>query len=192
MYAAIFHLMQQFIPLSDRDRNEIESAFSFRQVPRKFVLVRDGEIAKELYFINKGLMRLYYNKEGEHITAFIFREHLFASSYDSFLQQTPSIQLLETIEDCELLSITRERMDRLYERVPAINILTRKIAEQRFINSQMILASFLLDTPETRYRKFAERNRDLFLRVPHHMIASYLGITPVSLSRIRKRLLESE
>lgn len=192
MYAAIFHLMQQFIPLSDRDRNEIESAFSFRQVPRKFVLVRDGEIAKELYFINKGLMRLYYNKEGEHITAFIFREHLFASSYESFLQQTPSIQLLETIEDCELLSITRERMDRLYERVPAINILTRKIAEQRFINSQMILASFLLDTPETRYRKFAERNRDLFLRVPHHMIASYLGITPVSLSRIRKRLLESE
>ncbi len=134
-------------------------------------------------------MRLYYNKEGEHITAFIFREHLFASSYESFLQQSPSIQLLETIEDCELLSITRERMERLYERVPAINILTRKIAEQRFINSQMILSSFLLDTPEIRYRKFAEKNGDLFLRVPHHMIASYLGITPVSLSRIRKRIL---
>lgn len=189
MYTSLLHLIRQFITLSERDCHEIESAFSFRQVPRKFVLVRDGEIAKELYFINKGLMRLYYNKEGEHITAFIFREHLFASSYESFLQQTPSIQLLETIEDCELLSITRERMDRLYERVPAINILTRKIAEQRFINSQMILASFLLDTPETRYRKFAERNGDLFLRVPHHMIASYLGITPVSLSRIRKRLL---
>lgn len=192
MYTALFNLINRFVTLNQREQKEVESAFSFKQVPAKFTLIRDGDIARELYFINKGLMRLYYTKEGEHITGFIFREHLFASSYESFLQQAPGIQLLETLEDCELLCITRERMDRLYETVPAINVLTRKIAEQRFINSQMILSSFLLDSPEERYRKFMEKNGDLFLRVPHHMIASYLGITPVSLSRIRKRVLDKD
>ena len=83
-------------------------------------------------------------------------------------------------------------MDELYEQVPKINILTRKIAEQRFINAQQILSSFLLDTPEERYLKFIEKNGDLLLRVPHHIIASFLGITPVSLSRIRKRVQEKQ
>jgi CRP-like cAMP-binding protein len=66
--------------------------------------------------------------------------------------------------------------------------LARKIAEQRFINAQLILSSYILDSPEERWKKFEATNGDLLLRVPHHMIASFLGITPVSLSRIRKRL----
>ena len=104
----------------------------------------------------------------------------------------PSIQTLETLEDCDLLVITKEGMENLYELVPKVNILTRKVAEQRFINSQMILSSFILDSPEERYRKFETHNKDLLLRVPQHMIASYLGITHVSLSRIRKRLKEEK
>jgi hypothetical protein len=70
-----------------------------------------------------------------------------------------------------------------------MNILTRKVAEQRFINAQRILSSFILDSPEDRYRKFEEQNKDLLQRVPQHIIASFLGITPVSLSRIRKRII---
>ncbi|RYZ20118.1 MAG: hypothetical protein EOO10_23570 [Chitinophagaceae bacterium] len=68
--------------------------------------------------------------------------------------------------------------------------MARKVAEQRFINAQLLLSSFILDSPEERYRKFEGQHGDLLLRVPHHIIASYLGITPVSLSRIRKRLME--
>ena len=71
-----------------------------------------------------------------------------------------------------------------------MHIVARKVAEQRFINAQMMLASFILDSTEERYCKFEEQHGDLLLRVPHHIIASYLGITPVSLSRIRKRLME--
>lgn len=178
------------IKLSSKELDLLENHFVFRQVPKKFKLVDEGEVADELYFILKGLVRLYYTKDGEEITGFIFRENLFASSYDSFLRQSPSIQTLETLEDCELMVITKSGMDALYEALPAINVLTRKVAEQRFINSQMILSSFILDSPEERYRKFELHNKDLLLRVPQHMIASYLGITPVSLSRIRKRLME--
>ncbi len=181
-----------FITLDNQEKQIFESAFSFREVPRNFTLIKEGDITKEIYFINKGLLRLFYNNDGEHITAYIYRENLFAASYDSFLEGTPSYQCLETIEESELLVLTKENMEHLYKVLPKFNILTRKIAEQRFINAQRIMSSFLLDSPEERYIKFAEQNNDLFLRVPHHMIASYLGITPVSLSRIRKRLLNKE
>jgi CRP-like cAMP-binding protein len=133
---------------------------------------------------------LYYTKDGEEITGFIFKENLFASSYDSFLRQVPGIQTLETLEDCDLLVLNKTALENLYEALPKMHILARKVAEQRFINAQMILSSFILDSPEERYRKFEEQHGDLLLRVPHHIIASYLGITPVSLSRIRKRIMK--
>jgi CRP-like cAMP-binding protein len=188
----IFHqAVSRFVSFSESEKHLVENAFSFQRVPKKTVLVKEGEVARELYFINKGLIRLYYTKDIEEITGFIFKEYLFASSYDSFLSKTPSIQTLETLEDCELLVIGYNELEELYETVPKVNILTRKVAEQRFINGQRILSSFILDSPEERYRKFTEQHGDLLLRVPQHMIASFLGITPVSLSRIRKRVMSS-
>lgn len=189
MFEALYRYILPFVSLNGKEKQGLEDAFTFRQVPKKFVLAEEGKIARELYFIVKGLVRLYYTKDGEEITGFIFREGLFASSYDSFLRQAPSLQTLETLEDCDLLVINDNRLQQLYEELPKMNIVVRKIAEQRFINAQQVLSSFILDSPEERYRKFAAQHGDLLLRVPHHMIASYLGITPVSLSRIRKRML---
>ena len=188
MFSALFQYSAELVSFTREEKKIIESYFSVRQVPKKFTLIQHGKIARELYFINKGLLRLYYTKNTEDITAFIFREHLFSSSYDSFLRQAPSIQGLDTLEDSELLVITRENLNTLYKKVPRMETLARKIAEQRFINAQQILSSYILDSPEERWKKFEATNGDLLLRVPHHMIASFLGITPVSLSRIRKRI----
>lgn len=188
MFSALFNYCSQLVSFTREEQQIIESYFSIRQVPKKFTLIQNGKIARELYFINKGLLRLYYTKDTEDITTFIFREHLFASSYDSFLRQAPSIQGLDTLEDSELLVITYDDLNTLYKKVPRMETLARKIAEQRFINAQLILSSYILDSPEERWKKFEATNGDLLLRVPHHMIASFLGITPVSLSRIRKRL----
>ncbi len=190
MFESIYRYVNHFISLTNKEKAIFESVFTFRQVPKNFVLIEEGKVANELFFINKGLLRLYYTKDGDDITGFIFREGLFAGSYDSFLRRSPGIQTLETLEDCDLLAITADHMEQLYAEIPKMNILTRKIAEQRFINAQMILSSFILDSPEERYRKFEEQHKDLLLRVPQHMIASFLGITPVSLSRIRKRIAE--
>lgn len=190
MFELLHKTIEQFLRLDPQEKAQMENAFTFREVPKKFILTRYGQVARELYFINKGLLRLYYEKDGEEITGYIFREGLFASSYESFLRQTPSIQYLETLEPCELLVLRFDQLEMLYQTMPRINILTRKVAEQRFINGQMVLSSFLLDSPEERYLKFIQHNSDLMLRVPHHIIASYLGITPVSLSRIRKRIME--
>ncbi len=190
MFKLIHQTINQITSLNHKERRIFEEAFTFRQVPKKFRLIEEGNIAKELYFVNKGLLRLFYTKDGEEITAYIFQEGLFGSAYDSFLRQSPSIQAMEALEDCELLVIDKERLDELYRKLPIMNTITRKIAEQRFINAQRILSSFILDSPEERYRKFEGEHRDLIQRVPQHYIASFLGITPVSLSRIRKRLME--
>lgn len=190
MFQTLYQYIQPFVAFTESEKQILESAFSFRQVPKKSKLAEEGKIAKELYFIVKGLVRLYYTKDGEEITGYIFKENLFASSYDSFLRQVPSIQTLETLEDCDLLLISYKRLQELYNELPKMHIVARKVAEQRFINAQLILSSFILDSPEERYKKFEEQHGDLLLSVPHHIIASYLGITPVSLSRIRKRLME--
>lgn len=189
MFEKLYQYTSQVIQFTNSEKQILESAFTLLQVPKKFKLAEQGKVAREIYFINSGLIRLYYTKDGEEITGYIFKEGLFASSYDSFLRQLPSIQTLETLEPCELLVLGKADLERLYEALPKMNILVRKVAEQRFINAQMILSSFILDSPEERYRKFAAGHGDLLLRVPHHIIASFLGITPVSLSRIRKRMM---
>jgi CRP-like cAMP-binding protein len=190
MFSRFYETIGHMVSFTPKERQLIENAFSFRQVPKKFKLAEEGKIAREMYFINKGLVRLYYNKEGEEITGFLFREGLFASSYESLLTEAPGIQTLETVEDCDLLVISKTALDKLYDDLPKMHILVRKVVEQRFINAQSILSSFILDSPEERYRKFEEQHGELLLRVPQHMIASFLGITPVSLSRIRKRLMK--
>lgn len=188
MFSALHQIVGQFVELDAQEKEILEQAFTFKKVPKKFKLTSKGEVATELYFINKGLVRLYYTLGEEEITGFIFKEHLFASSYDSFLQKTPSLQTLETLEESELLVIPYQKLEELYMTLPKINVLARKVAEQRFINGQQILSSFLLESPEERYRRFEVQHKDLLQRVPQNMIASFLGITPVSLSRIRKRM----
>lgn len=190
MFDGLYGYVAQFVTLTASEKQVFEQSFTFRQVPKKFKLVREGQVANEIYFINKGLIRLYYTKDIEEITGFIFKENLFASSFDSLLRAAPSIQTLETLEDCDLLVLTAQKVEELYETMPKMNVIVRKIAEQRFINAQQILSSFILDSPEERYRKFEMQHKDLLLRVPQHIIASYLGVTPVSLSRIRKRIIE--
>jgi CRP/FNR family transcriptional regulator, anaerobic regulatory protein len=191
MFETLYSYISPLVTFTAHEQQLLENAFVFRQVPKKHKLAEEGRIAKELYFILRGLVRLYYTKDGNEITGYIFRENLFASSYDSFLRQVSSIQTLEALEDCDLLVISHTKLQQLYTDLPKMNLVARKVAEQRFVSAQMMLSSFVLDTPEERYRKFEEQNGDLLLRVPHHMIASYLGITPVSLSRIRKRKMDS-
>lgn len=178
------------MPFTAKEFDILENHLSIRRIPKKHRLVDEGEIATELYFLNQGILRLFYNKDGDEITAFLFKEYLFAGSYASFLEQKPSVQILESLEDCELLVLNHHSLLNLYEELPKMHILTRVVAEQRFINAQKVQSSYILKSPEERYLDFAENNKDILQRVPQHIIASFLGITPVSLSRIRKRSLE--
>lgn len=186
------NVLNNLLTITEAEYQEISKVFRMQSVPAKTVLVSEGQVADELYFITNGLMRLFYTTDsGNEITGFIFSENMFAASLESFLVQQVSLQTLETLEKTELLILSRKDLMLLYEQVPISNIIMRKVMEQRFVASQQILSSYILYKPEERYLQFTQKFPSLLQRVPQHIIASFLGITPVSLSRIRNRTVKS-
>lgn len=182
-------VLNNIIRLEDDEWDKLWPLFTLEQIPPKKRLTAIGQIERKLYFVVTGIIRLYcLNTDDNEVTVFLFAENHFASCYPSFLTQSPSDQALETVEECTVLSINKSDFDLLHQVVPKVNVLTRKIIEQRFINSQRIFTSYISRTPEQRYLDFEREHGTLLLRVPQHIIASFLGITPVSLSRIRNRI----
>ena len=190
MISNLLNVIQQITPLSQKEKDLLSDALILRQIPKKFDLVEIGKISREVYFINKGCLQLFYNKDGEDATIFLATENMFLGTFTSFLTQQPSLEGLRSLEDCELLVLPKSVLENLYETMPKMNLIIRKILEQRFLSAQSIVTSFVLNNPEERYLQMLSNRPELFQRVPQHILATFLGITPVSLSRIRKRILE--
>ncbi len=166
------------------------SKLTERNVAKKDYFVRQGETCRHIAFINEGLLRLFYDIEGEeHIRQFHF-ENSFCSEYQSFLTQKPAQMSLQALEDTTLLIISHHDMYDLFAQSKDFERLGRILAEQSFIFVSQRFASMLLESPETRYQRLVQERPKVMQRVPQYMIASYLGITPQALSRIRKRLSE--
>ena len=188
LYAALHAVVSRMVELTDEEWQAFFDMLIYREVPKKFRLTDVGEIAREAYFINKGLARLYFLKEGEEISANFVFENGFIASLESVLLKTKSRQAVETIEECELLVINKVKLDELTATYPSFNIFSKALAEFAFITLQRRASSFILDSPEERYVNMLNEWPNMLERVPQHMIASYLGVTPVSLSRIRGRI----
>lgn len=169
---------------------EFTKNFDSRTLKKKTTLLNAGKIAKEVHFIKSGCIRLYYEKDGEDISAYFFTEHMFAGAYDSFISQKLSRHSIEAIEDCEVLAIDYLGFQRVLKDSPEWNEHVRKILEERFVALHDLFTSQILDSPEERYVKLQKARPDLINRIPQHQIATYLGVTAVSLSRIRNRIVK--
>ena len=193
MFDNFWNFTEHFVAFTAKEKQEIKAKLTLRDVPKNYTLVDLGQTAKEVYFINKGLLRFYYlTDEGQEITGFIFHENMFAGSHESFFSQVPSIQVLETLEESELLVFSYEGLQELFETVPKLNVFVRKLLESRMAFAQKLVASLLMNKPQERYTSYQTLHPGLESRIPQHILASYMGITPVSLSRIRKRLSEGK
>lgn len=188
IFSQLHQQVNKMLTLNQKEWDAFTGIFVFRSVPKKFNLVRVGDVSREAYFINKGAARLYFEKEGEEISANFMFENNFIASLESFLLQTPSRQAIDTLEGCDLLVLSKQRLDELIQTYPKFHIFSKAIAEMAFIMLQRRASSFILDSPEERYMNMLQQRPEILERVPQHMIASYLGVTPVSLSRIRKRI----
>lgn len=188
LFNQLYNVVSRMLPLNQREWDMFADSFVYRSVPKKFRLVTVGDVSREAYFINKGATRLFFEKEGEEISANFMFENNFVASLESFLLQVPSRQAIDTLEDCELLVLSKQRLEELIARQPHFNLFSKAIAETAFIMLQRRASSFILDSPEERYMNMLQQRPEILERVPQHMIASYLGVTPVSLSRIRKRI----
>lgn len=156
-------------------------------IPFKTVLLEEGKIADKIYFIRKGCLRLYFNNEGKDITFQFFFEGDFVASFDSLYKGTPSLFSLESIEPSKVVSIKKEDFYHKIESNPALRLLYEEKIIERFSFYQHLFLSRIKNTPQQRYEELLKEYPNIVQRVPLHYIASYLGVTPVSLSRIRNR-----
>ena len=169
--------------------NHIESQIKseYLSVPSKAILLEEGKIAEKLYLIRKGCLRLFFYNEGKDITFQFFFEGNFVASFDSLYKRTPSLFYLESIEPTELAAIRREDFYNLIDNDSSLRQLYEEKLIDRFHVYQQLFLSRIKNTPQQRYEELLKEYPDIIQRVPQHYIASYLGITPVSLSRIRNR-----
>lgn len=186
--AGSFHdYLQLLHPVTAADWELLSASLSTRTVKEGTVLLAEGKVAKEIFFISKGVLRLVkHSDEGEDITLFFLKEYRCATVLDSFSQQTPATYRLEAACEAELTVMHREQLLRLYENIPYLQSLITTI-NQRVLMEKIETRNEYTGLDATqRYRHFMQQEPDIAARVPLSTIASFLGITQQSLSRIRK------
>jgi CRP-like cAMP-binding protein len=151
--------------------------------------LEEGQLCRYVGFIEEGLVRYHMNDNGSEKTLYFNKEGEFVSNYQSFLPREPSNTSIQAIEDTMLQIINYDDLQRLYSGVREGEKLGRLAIEYVFLNSMQQLKSFYKDSPAERYQQFLRSYPDLAQRIPQYYIASYVGIKPQSLSRIRKRLV---
>ena len=189
MYDRIKEYYKTLIPhLQDEDWNALEQRLRVQYLKKGEFLTRHGETSRTVSFINKGLVRMFYVADGKEICTGFVPENDYISCYASFLTQTPSVENIDALEECELLNLSFDDMQYLYQKHPVFEIFGRKIAEMLYILVSTQITRLLALTPEERYQSIVDNEPYVIQRVPQYMIASFIGITPEHLSRIRKKM----
>ena len=170
------------------DMEKYQHLFKEMDVPAKTTLLREGEVAKKAYYIIKGCLRLWFNNNGRDITFQFFFENEGISSVESFRSGEPSQFSIESIEPCKVLVITRKNFDLMVKSIPGYEQFMQDILFERLKHYSKLFLSRIRDNPPKRYADLLKNSPHVIQRVPQHYIASYLGITPVSLSRIRNKM----
>ena len=158
-----------------------------KHYPAKSTLLSAGDCAKHLFFIKSGAVRMWFNKDGKDYTLQFFFEDMPVCSFESFLRGEPSKFSIETIEPSEVLVFSKEEIWKYGDAHPTQKQSVMEYMLDRMINYTHLFLSMQIHTPEQRYDELVKYRPDIIQRIPQHYIASFLGITAVSLSRIRGR-----
>ena len=157
------------------------------QLEPKTILIHEGAVADKIYFINQGCIRAWYNANGQEVTLQFFFEGETVTSLESFLNNIPSSINIETLEACNVSILSKADFFKLIETDVAVKDWFYKTAIEKLFTHTNRLLSLLKNKPFDRYQLLLKEQPEMFQRIPQHYIASYLGITAVSLSRIRNR-----
>lgn len=185
----LLNYFQRIMPISQEESEAIVETMTIKEYKKGTVLLKEGQISTEVYFVLEGCVRQYYLVDGDEKTNNFFTEEQWVISMQSFSQRKPSNHYLDCCMDSSLVVGNREKEEQLYKRFPKLETVSRKVMEKVFAEQQEIMASYATDTAEQRYLRLLKSRPDLFQKIPQYQIASYIGVKPESLSRIRKRLL---
>jgi CRP/FNR family transcriptional regulator, anaerobic regulatory protein len=188
LYDQIQKQLASFIHLDPLEMAQFLPKLQLKQLKRKELLLRAGDVCRQAYFINHGCLRYFHVVDGEEITGQFFFENSWYADYRSYLSGNPSDQFIEALEPTELLVLAKTDMETLYHEIPKFEKFGRLMAENAFLGLRDRTEMLTNQTAEERYIRLQQERPKVMARVPQHYIASYLGIKAPSLSRIRKRL----
>ncbi|HEV8504887.1 MAG TPA: Crp/Fnr family transcriptional regulator [Chitinophagaceae bacterium] len=190
MTELLFQKFDEKIELTEEEKKLSQSFFIQKKLRRKQYLLQEGDVCKYIAFVEKGLLRSYTvdDKGNEHITQFAFEGWWISDQY-SYLTGEPSEYNIEVMDDCALLLLTKQKEEEMLEKIPKFERYFRILLQNNLIATQKRLVSSLTQTAEERYNEFISAcPTTLPHRIPQHMLASYLGVTPETISRIRKQM----
>jgi CRP-like cAMP-binding protein len=181
----IHQVISSYIKMSDEEWALYSSMLKVKEIKKKEIILTQGTICKDIYFVNKGLLRIFFlDNDGEEKTFHFAQENTFATDYESFLKSVPSNYSIQALEDCHVLIMSHEMLHAGYKMLKYGEKLGRLLAEDYFFLFNHKIQSFYTQTPIERYNCLKISFPNLFQRVPQHLIASYLNITSVHLSRL--------
>jgi CRP-like cAMP-binding protein len=185
----LFEFIAKYMPLLEAEKKAIIDLAIFRTFKKGTVLLKEGEFSKDNYFVIKGCLRTYYVIEGEERTTAFYTEFESLAPLCSVTNK-PSEQYVSCVEESMVLVSNPEMEQISFQKFPRFETLCRILSEKLMAKTQASFDDFKTSSPEQRYLNLLRSRPDLFQRVPQHQLASYLGIKPESLSRIRKRLVD--
>lgn len=187
----LLKFLSKFPEMSEEKRTLIAENLKTEEFKKGTYLIKEGKIPNKCYFVLEGLVRQYYIVDGIEKTTEFYTEHSAVTS-SGYFNQTPVDYYLECLENTVLIVGQPNEDVKMIEEFPVLEQITRVMMEEEWDKTKEKHAAFITSSPEKRYLNLLETRPKLFNRMPQHQIASYLGITPESLSRIRKRLIEKE
>ena len=191
MEQVLFDFISRYIDLSEAEKNAIIGLNIFRSVKKGTLLLSEGQSSKEGYFVLKGCLRTYYAIDGVEKTTAFYTE-MEGITPACVLAKEPSEYYVATTED-SIITVSDPDMEQaIFEKFPKFETLCRVLSEELVAKQQVSFDEFKTSSPEQRYHKLLEQRPDLVQRVPQHQLASFLGITPQSLSRLRGRITEKK
>ncbi|PID67921.1 MAG: hypothetical protein CR968_04105 [Flavobacteriia bacterium] len=188
----MFDFLNEFEPVDESLKQQLEPYFEQKTFKKGDVLCREGEVPEVCYFLNDGIVRGYLkHQDHKEYNRVFFTKHEMMASFSALIQKIPSAITLECLTDCEVLVIDYEQIIRLEEQYTVLYKIHIKVLEEFFIKRETEIIQLATMDATRRYLSLRQRIPQLDNKIPQFHIASYLGITPVQLSRIRKKLLQN-